>query len=103
MADRRDIDSGHRVFRRVGSGARSPGHAHTMRRAHDSFVRRCALAGIQLVEDGALVPFSPWRCATCNRRDDLIVAGSTAFCRGCLEAAPREDADDLYQDTGGGD
>jgi hypothetical protein len=101
--DRRDGEQGRRVFRRVGTCASAPGHAHSIQRAHASFVRRCARAGIRIVEDGALVPFSPWRCATCQRKDDLLIAGSIAFCRACLDAAPREDADDLYQDTGGGD
>jgi hypothetical protein len=80
------------------------GHAHASRRqAYASLVRRCAASGIRLVEGSAIVPFTPWLCATCGRREDLIIAGSTAFCRPCLDASVPEDDDDVYQDTGGGD
>jgi hypothetical protein len=43
------------------------------------------------------------RCATCGSREDLVVAGSIAFCETCLESSVREDENDLYRDTGGGD
>jgi hypothetical protein len=89
MPDRRGIDESFRVARRrVGgctlrssSTVRSPRHGR-----RDSIVR-----------------FTPWTCATCGIRDDLVIAGAIAFCADCLEASVRWDADDVYQDTGGGD
>jgi len=106
MADRRDIEAERRLSRRrVGSCGPTSGHPrHASRpRPHDGFVRRCASSGIRLVEGGAIVAFSPWVCATCGVREDLIIAGSIAFCASCLDSSAREDDDDLYQDTVGGD
>ena len=85
MADRRDNEWGPRsARRRVGACASASSRVRS--------VRHCAI-----------VPFSPWTCATCGTREDLVVAGSIAFCSTCLEASVREDENDLYQDTGGGD
>jgi hypothetical protein len=107
MADRRDIDEVRRVARRrVGSCAPStahPRHVQHSRSPRDGLVRRCAASGIRLVEGGSIVRFSPWSCATCGCREDLVIAGSIAFCTSCLEQSAREDDDDVYQDTGGGD
>jgi hypothetical protein len=86
MADRRDIEWGSRgARRRVGACASASSRARGSR-------VRCAV-----------VPFSPWTCATCGSREDLVVAGSIAFCETCLESSVREDENDLYRDTGGGD
>ena len=86
MADRRDIEAASRTpHRRVGSCATASSRVRPAR-AHRS-----------------VVPFSPWTCATCGCREDLVVAGSIAFCATCLEASVREDENDVYQDTGGGD
>jgi hypothetical protein len=107
MAERRDTDEGTRsTHRRVGSCATvANGRLHTRRSrpAHEAFLRRCTASGLRVVEAGAIVRFTPWTCATCGARDDLEIIGSIAFCTTCLEASVREDDDDVYRDTGGGD
>jgi hypothetical protein len=104
MADGRDAGDAKRRTRTGGSTVLRHGHAHASRRRADTtLVRRCTGSGLRLGEGGEIVPFTPWSCATCGRREDLSIAGSIAFCRLCLDASVPEDDDDVYQDTGGGD